>query len=1297
MWSPLFHFYYSDAELMGSFFVKIFDFLSCRKPLLWLLLVVSSALMAVATLHVSYVEDITSFFPKQQQNISQIFDNLKAKDKFVVMFSFTGEDNRADELIEAAERFSEEIKQNEFFRQKAEFIVGVNDSIIGQMTDFVYDNLPVFMDDADFERLDSLTKPSNIEARMEQNYQNLLSPIGGYISDVVYKDPLGLGGEVMKELQSMSNNFNYKIVDDYVFSEDEKTLICYIQPYSKMSGGDNDKLIDIIETSLVKVQDDHTQIKSEYFAAAAVAAYNARQIKFDSMVTLNIAILIVVVFLTLMFRDKYNILWILTPPIFGGLFALSLIYVIQGSISLIAVGSGSIIFGIAFSYSIHILSHLSHCTDIKQMIRELAYPLTVGSITTIGAFAGLLFTNSTLLQDFGLFSALTLVGTTLFSLIFLPHFLNTKSNSNRSDGKLLAFVTRISNTRPDRSRMVVWFIIVATLVCAIFFNDVKFDSNMMNLNFDAPHLKAAESRLNSFMNDKDNESTILFISSSAQSDSAAIEYNRLCSVLDSLKKEGDIISFSSVCRFAVSDSIQSYRLNRWNNFWTEQRRADVLAAIDKSADKLGFEKDAYADFKTIIDRNYHKLDYDSRNQDMKLFQDWISPTEHLTSFIAQVKLADSTKLAIYEILSAQSASIAVDRAFFAGKMAEDVSRNFNLILYLSGLLIFFVLLLSYGRLELALMAFMPMFISWIIILGLMSILGIEFNIVTIILSTFIFGIGDDFSIFIMDGLQSEYRDKSVILPQHKTAIFFSAFAVIVGMGVLIFAEHPAMKSLGLISLIGIVVVVMVSYTVQPYLFRLMITSQSTKGGFPYTVMGLLNTVYAFGLFVFGCFVIQLIVGLMFVVPINGRRRKELIHHITGWSTHAFLKIMVTTKRVNINDVGETFRKPSIIIANHQSFVDILLLLGLHRKLVMVTNNWVWRSPFFGRIVRYLDFYHTADGYEKLAESLRSKIDQGYSVIVFPEGTRSVDNKIKRFHKGAFYLAEYLKLDIVPILIYGNGLVSSKRQPLYIKHGLLVSKILPRITFDSVEYGKGYKVRARNIARYFKAEYHKLYEEFNRASNPYFRDAIIKNYIYKGPVLEWYMRVKLRMERWYDTYDRLLPRNGHIVDLGCGYGAMSYMLAMLSDQRQVTGVDYDQNKIALAENCFAKNENIEFIHADICNFDIPAADAYVISDVLHYIDRESQQRVIKMCIDRMNKGGVLLIRDGDASNKKLHTRTEQSERWSTRIIKFNKTNGPLYFLSKEQIADIAERNSMSIEIVESNKKSSNTLFVLKRNE
>ncbi len=317
-----------------------------------------------------------------------------------------------------------------------------------------------------------------------------------------------------------------------------------------------------------------------------------------------------------------------------------------------------------------------------------------------------------------------------------------------------------------------------------------------------------------------------------------------------------------------------------------------------------------------------------------------------------------------------------------------------------------------------------------------------------------------------------------------------------------------------------------------------------------TLAGLANTLYAFVYFLAGCLVLQVVIVALWLLPVGRKRKKLWFHTCVSNVTWFFLHTMITTRRVALNDHGETFEKPAVIIANHQSFIDILILLSLHPKLVMVTNSWVWRSPFFGRIVRYADFYHTADGYDSLAGTLREKVADGYSVVVFPEGTRSADMTIGRFHKGAFYLAQQLGLDIVPVVLYGNGLASSKRQPFYIKKSLLVSKVLPRIASGKEAYGS----TAKSVRAYFIREYGKVYEEYNRTCNPYFYDALIKNYTYKGPVLEWYMRVKVRMEKSYDLFDRTVPRDASVVDIGCGYGALAC---------ETAAVDID----ARAEFCF----------------------------------------------------------------------------------------------------------------------------------
>ena len=196
---------------------------------------------------------------------------------------------------------------------------------------------------------------------------------------------------------------------------------------------------------------------------------------------------------------------------------------------------------------------------------------------------------------------------------------------------------------------------------------------------------------------------------------------------------------------------------------------------------------------------------------------------------------------MYTDIDLLESTAVIDRGYFSSKMVEATSEDFNYILLVSSLIVFFALLLSYGRLELTILTFLPMAVSWVIILGMMSIFNIKFNIVNIILATFIFGIGDDFSIFIMDGLLQEYKNGTKVLGSHKTAIFFSAFTAIVGMGVLIFAQHPALKSIALISVLGLSVVVLVSYTIQPILFRWLVTSQTKNGGFPYSIGSILNT------------------------------------------------------------------------------------------------------------------------------------------------------------------------------------------------------------------------------------------------------------------------------------------------------------------------------------------------------------------------------------------------------------------------------------------------------------------------
>jgi predicted RND superfamily exporter protein len=119
-----------------------------------------------------------------------------------------------------------------------------------------------------------------------------------------------------------------------------------------------------------------------------------------------------------------------------------------------------------------------------------------------------------------------------------------------------------------------------------------------------------------------------------------------------------------------------------------------------------------------------------------------------------------------------------------------------------------------------------MVLTWICILGLMGLLGIEFNIINIIISTLIFGLGDDYSIFITDGLLEKYKYGKPKLSSIRVSIYLSAMTTIIGLGVLIFAKHPALQSIAFVSVIGILSILLISQNIQPILFHFFIQKRA---------------------------------------------------------------------------------------------------------------------------------------------------------------------------------------------------------------------------------------------------------------------------------------------------------------------------------------------------------------------------------------------------------------------------------------------------------------------------------------
>jgi len=102
----------------------------------------------------------------------------------------------------------------------------------------------------------------------------------------------------------------------------------------------------------------------------------------------------------------------------------------------------------------------------------------------------------------------------------------------------------------------------------------------------------------------------------------------------------------------------------------------------------------------------------------------------------------------------------------------------------------------------------------------------------------------------------------------------------------------------------------------------------------------------------------------------------------------------------------------------------------------------------------------------------------------------------------------------------------------------------------------------------------------------------------------------------------VPEDGFIIDLGCGYGIFSNLLALMSDKRRILGIDTDQFKMKYANRGLA---NVRFQVGDAMKMDTPPADCFMVIHVLHHLASfAAQDKFIHDCVGKLKPGGTLLI-------------------------------------------------------------------------
>ncbi len=178
------------------------------------------------------------------------------------------------------------------------------------------------------------------------------------------------------------------------------------------------------------------------------------------------------------------------------------------------------------------------------------------------------------------------------------------------------------------------------------------------------------------------------------------------------------------------------------------------------------------------------------------------------------------------------------------------------------------------------------------------------------------------------------------------------------------------------------------------------------------------------------------------------RNRRIVHYFSCWwaQHYLYLNPRWRTRYEGLENIDPA--KTYVLVANHQSLVDILVLYGLYRPYKWVSKEEIFKVPLVGTNMVLNQYVLIKRGdlksIKEMMQTCRSWLKRGASILMFPEGTRSEDGEIQEFKDGPFRLAADCGVPVVPIVVDGTHDILPKHGKLIDFQADIWLKVLPPV-------------------------------------------------------------------------------------------------------------------------------------------------------------------------------------------------------------------------------------------------------------
>ncbi len=193
---------------------------------------------------------------------------------------------------------------------------------------------------------------------------------------------------------------------------------------------------------------------------------------------------------------------------------------------------------------------------------------------------------------------------------------------------------------------------------------------------------------------------------------------------------------------------------------------------------------------------------------------------------------------------------------------------------------------------------------------------------------------------------------------------------------------------------------------------------------------------------------------LFAVTFPFDRKRKVQHAQCFWWSEIVIRLNpywnVVIEGLDNIDKDRTY----VVVANHQSMADIVMLFQTRMQFKWIAKDSLFRVPFLGwcmSLAKHIRLKRAnLSSIRKAYREASNWIDNGVSVMFFPEGTRSKTGALGDFRNGAFKLALKKKVAVLPIVIQGTGGAMPKGKWTFNTSSTIRLTVLPALEFDDFQ-------------------------------------------------------------------------------------------------------------------------------------------------------------------------------------------------------------------------------------------------------